>query len=386
MSLSQKFRRMSVGLAAVSALAVLVAACGGGGSSGAASGSGDVAPAAPGTAASTWPATTMDVPDTLTLSLSGGFQASNSAAFAAVAGPLAQLGKKYGVEVKTINSESGAQAISALLGGSADICVCGTPRALAATASGERLVGVFSPNVGNGTVVIGPKKDQAALGTDVTKYQRATWAYASSGGVNFNAAQAVAASAGLDFASIKQLAFGDVSAAIPTLQSGRAQLMFVDPGSAANAVDLGVGYVVTNLLDPKVMAAVTGASYDTGIWFKPDFVAKYPALVQAVVTSLVESQIKLSKASSTEALALMTPAFQAANKDPKVWEQLWQFVQPSIAAADGGFRPDYVKSTLDGALKAKAIKSVTPELSAAFDDQYVAKAYQLLGVPRPTGS
>ena len=42
--------------------------------------------------------------------------------------------------------------------------------------------------------------------------------------------------------------------------------------------------------------------YPTGAWVKPAFLQNYPEFAQAVVTSLVESQLKLQKAISIHSL------------------------------------------------------------------------------------
>lgn len=325
-------------------------------------------------------------PKSLTISLSGGLQASNAAFFAAEAGPLHDVVTKAGVQLKTVNSESGSQAMASLVGGSADICVCGTNRALAATAAGERLVGIFTPSLGNGTVVVGAKKYEATLGTNVAGYADKTWGYASTGGTNAVGAQALAESAGLTWSKTKQLAYGDIGAAIPTLQSGQAQLLAMDPAAAAKAVTVGVGYVVANLLDPQTMRKVTGDQYATAMWVRPGFLSDHPDFAQAVVTSFVQSLAALQKSSSAQALAMMPKDFKAANNDPAAWDQLWRLVQPAIAGSDGGFHPSVIESTLKSSKAAGAIKDSTPALRAVFDDALVLKAYTQLGVARPSGS
>ncbi len=320
-------------------------------------------------------------PDTLNISISGGIQATHVAMFAAIEGRLADAADHYGVKIEPFLAASGADAIAALSGGSAQICVCGTVRAIAAIGSGQDLQAIFNPFVGNGTVLVGAKKYETSIGSDIAGYADKTWAFASEGGTNAIAAQSVAESNGLDWDNINYVTYGDVAAGIPTLESGRADLMAFDPVSAANAVRLGIGYIVANLLDPENPLLDTSSIVSTSVWARTDFVDEHPEFTQVIVTALVQTLLELQaeSGSSGDILSALPADFQEAFDDPAIWDAQWAIVEPAINGTDGHFTDDNVTSALDEAVRAGAIPAADDSLRARFRNEFVDQAYEQIG-------
>lgn len=323
----------------------------------------------------------IDTPGTLNIAISGGIQSVHVAMFAAIEGKLAEAAEHYGVKVETFLAASGSDASAALAGGSAQICVCGTARSIAAVNSGQDLEAIFNPFVGNGTVLVGAKKYESTIGGDLAGYADKTWAFASEGGTNAVAAQSVAEANGLDWGKINHVTYGDVAAGIPTLQSGRADLMAFDPVSAANAVALGVGYIIANLLDPENPVLDTSSIVSTSVWARGDFVKEYPEFVQVIVTSLVQTLHLLQDNSDSAAriLDMLPKDFQDAFDDPAIWEAQWSIVKPAIGGTDGHFTDDNIESALEEAIRAKAITAADDSLRARFHNEFVDTAYEQIG-------
>lgn len=344
---------------------------------------------APTTAASTVPESIpADVPrpGSLTILTSGTqYPALFGVAFAALNGPLAEVGKQYGVDIKLQTVGSGGAAITALTSGGADMAFVSAPRVLAAIEAGENLVSVFNPFLGNVSILVGAKKYETSIGTDVSKYGDKTWALVAEGGAPAIGAQDAAVAAGLDWTKVNRVITGDDASLIPTLQSGQGDLIVTDPGPAANAVALGIGYVVSNQLDPATIASQGhGTVIGVPATVKADFVQKYPQFTQAVVTALVQSFVALQTASGPEALALMPQDFQKSRDGAAdVWDEEWKLSQAGMVAAFGDFPAQAITNSIDSAKTYGLITDVTDAMSSAFNSSFVDQAYKDLGLPGP---
>jgi hypothetical protein len=324
-------------------------------------------------------------PSSITISVVGQYLAIYGSLWAATDG-FNSVAQRFHTKISYSVYGSGGDALTALLGGSVQIAAgASATQGLEAAAAGKSLSYVANMFRGGGVVLVGAKKYEPSRGTDIAKYANATFGYTSEGSTSQVFSAAIVQHAGLSWANTKHLALGAITAFEPALATGRADIVAMDPDSAAKAVADGVGYPVLNTNVAASFTPVAGTILDNGLIVTPSFRQQYPALVQALVTAFVQGLLKVQNMTSpTTALTLMPSDFQAVHNDPKLFALSWGFSQPAFAQTDGSAPADAVAATEKLALTPAQLSK--PQVKQFFDNSLVTAAYAQLKVKPSAGA
>jgi NitT/TauT family transport system substrate-binding protein len=296
-----------------------------------------------------------------------------------------KVAQDFNTKITMQSFGKGADALTALLGGSVQVSAgASTDSMIKAAAHGQKLVATANIFTGGGFVLVGAKKFEATTGTDIAKFTDATWGYTSEGSTSQIYTAAIVEHAGLTWADEKHVALGSIAAFVPALQSGRADVVAMDPTSAAKAVADGVGYKLFNTNDATLFVPIGGEILGNSLTFTDTFRTQYPELVQALTNAYLKSLLKLRTITdASAAYNLMPPDFQKAHPNDAVLAIDWSFSQPAWAATDGSFTARGIADTVKSAgLTPEQAQS--PEVKALFDNSYIDTAYKQLGVARPS--
>jgi NitT/TauT family transport system substrate-binding protein len=297
-------------------------------------------------------------------------------------GLLDEVAERFGTNVEFINTGNDTDALTALLSGRADIAGIGVNNVMAAASQGRDLVVTPSLSVGTPIVLVGPKRYETERGTDLSLYDGARLGIYVEG--TTPTADALMQDAGIDYESVP---LGSTSAMLPALEAGRIDLTVMDFGSAARTVAAGDGYIVA---EPDEFPDQVRDFLGGGLVYSPEFVERYPELVDAITAALINGLTSAQAAERpAEALALFTPEFQETYSDPATWELLWALVEQVIEGSDGGFSQDQLEATIEIAVAGDRITqaqadALEPNLREIFDDNRTNRAYEQLGISRPT--
>jgi NitT/TauT family transport system substrate-binding protein len=111
--------------------------------------------------------------------------------------------KKYNTKFSYQPFSKGSDALTALLGGSVQICNCAFTTALKGAIAGKAVNYFGNIFNGAGNVIVGAKKYEASRCTDISKYSGATFGYTSEGSTSQAFLKKAAEHAGLDWAKEK---------------------------------------------------------------------------------------------------------------------------------------------------------------------------------------
>jgi NitT/TauT family transport system substrate-binding protein len=321
-------------------------------------------------------------PGQVSISVTGNWITSYAPLWAA-APQLAEIEKKYNTKITYPSFGKGTDAMTAVLGGSAQICDCSYNTGLKAALAKGKLRYVVNMFDGAGTVAVAAKKYEGERGTDLTKFNGGTWGYTSEGSLSQTNLKAAAEHAGMNWKDQKGIAVGSVSAFGPALQSGRVDIAMMDVASAAKSVQDGVGYPVLNSNDLSVFGPITGTIIGNGLVMTDEFRDKYPDLAQEIVTAVVAGANQVRTQTDPAALLAMMPAgFRQAHADNAAFAREWAFTQPSFLPTDGSTPEQAVRDTTTGQFSDAELAS---QKAKEFpDNSMVDKAYQQLKIARPT--
>lgn len=323
-----------------------------------------------------------DAPSSISISVAGQYLSIYGPLWAANAG-FDSVASKFHTKISFSSFGSGGDALTALLGGSVQMAAgASATQGMEAVVQGKHLSYVANIFRGGGVVLVGAKKYEASRGTDVAKYKDATFGYTAEGSTSQVFSKAVVEHAGLTWSKVNHLALGSITAFEPGLASGRADIVAMDPDSAAKTVKDGVGYPVLNTNVAADFTPIAGTILDNGLIVTTSLKNKYPKLVQALVTAFVQGLLKVRDVRSpTAALKVMPSAFQKAHSDPKLYALSWGYSQPAFAQTDGSSPAAAIAATEKAALDPD--QRSKPGLTQFFDNSLVDVAYQQLKVSRP---
>ncbi|BBG02561.1 MULTISPECIES: ABC transporter substrate-binding protein [Pseudonocardia] len=300
----------------------------------------------------------------------------------AAAPELAEVERRFGTTIEYPSFGKGSDALTAVLGGSAEICNCLFPTGLRAAAQGQKLTYTANFFIGPGTVLVAAARHEAQRGTDLARFDGAAFGYSSEGGSDQRSLAAAIDHAGLDWSRQNGIAVGSIAGYLPALESGRVDLAMMDATSAAQAVRDGVGYVVLNTNDYDAFAPVGGAVPGSGLLFSDAFRDAHPELAQEIVTAVVAGLNRVRAEQDADAVYdVLPPEFHAANPDRDAFRAQWALIRPSFEAADGTIgaetlRDATARTFTDGAPPAT-------DTEGFVDNEPVERAYADLGIPRP---
>lgn len=280
-------------------------------------------------------------------------------------GAFDKVEEEFGTDIEFTELGTAQDAVNAMLGGSAQVSLAALNSYLIVEASGKDVVATFAPFIGGGGVLIGAKKYEESRGTDLSKYDGATFGYTSEGSGSQLLMKLAAENAGLSWDSLQHVAFGQPSAGLPLLDAGRIDVAAVDPSTAAQAIDNGQAYLILNLNDPDTAGPVVGEQLGTVFGFNKSFTTDYPELTKALVAALVEGldAVKAVADDPDAVLALFPQDVQ--DKLGEGFARAWEFSAPGVTASDGSMPEKAVQDTLSFGTSAGQL---TPEQAAVVDD------------------
>ena len=290
---------------------------------------------------------------------------------------LSAVGKGYfedeGIKIQQDIYESGTLAFSAFAGGSDDFCICGATQLMTSNAQGRNFVGIFNQYIGGAVVFIGAKKYEKSRGTDLAAYDGATWGYTAEGSVSQVFMDRAATAAGLDWAKQKHAALGAVSAYIPSLQQGSADIITMDVASAARAIDLGLGYPVFNTNDPSKVESLWGQQLGLPMVTTQSTIDKNPDLTQRFVNALYRGlrDVQESGSDSAAILALMPASFRSTTSE--LYPTIFPFIKDAFSNIDGSFTDKQIADTKALAVET-GVLTKGADAAAGFDNSFVEKA------------
>jgi ABC-type nitrate/sulfonate/bicarbonate transport system substrate-binding protein len=245
--------------------------------------------------------------------------------------------KKYGVKVKTTYFDSGPQLTSSMVGKSTQFLIIG-PLTLIAAANKGTLDPLITSQVDGpgGVVLVGAKKYQSSRGSDLSQYKGGNWAFTSVGSTTQITMKALSQKAGLNWDSdVKGLPLGADSAMIPAMRAGRIDIASLSPNGAAEAVNLGIGYVVANAMDPSVGKPAWGNAVGTAVATTKGFADKYPAFTRDLTADINRAfeYVKTNADDPEKVYAAASPKFRSAiSKEDFV--VAWQYAKLSYTGYD----------------------------------------------------
>lgn len=279
--------------------------------------------------------------------------------------------KQFGVVIELLDTPTGEVAAAALAGDSAQLCACSALRTVNAVEAGQDYRAIFNGYSGSGNVLVAAKKFESTVRKDISGFRDATWAYTSEGGNTAILAEQVATANGLDWARVKRVTIGDAAAFAPALQTGQAEIIAMDSGSAARVIKAGIGYVVMNSNELAVQREF-GFLIGTPLIAKVSFLDENRDIARAIVAALQRELAWLKAAGPDQVLPKMTPEFQASRADAGSWSVEWQIARPALEAVDGTFSERQIADTLNAAVSSGAVdRHAVPSLGAVFSNEFV---------------
>ena len=308
------------------------------GSSTATSAAGTPESSVPDSSGATQPLPTGDAPATVTIA-AGGTQA-----FLAYASHLAARGsnmfapveERFHTKIEFMDGGAGGDMIALLAGGKADGLLVGIGPHAAATTGGVKMTGVVQLLERGSLVLVGAKKYEQDRGTDISKYSDATWGYTSPGANSELISKLASGNAGLKWDNLTTIAFGQTSAGMEGVRTGRLDIVAVDTSTAGRMIDQGIGYLVWKD-QPQVFGAYLAMA--------DGFIEKYPELTQAIVDVYLEARKKVEAVGNDpqEILAMFPEEYRKA-LEPGL-QYAWPITRP-LLTADAEFTPARLDETV----------------------------------------
>ena len=333
-------------------------------------------------------------PTTVTIATGGGYLTLYSAMWIAFSSKyLEPIDKKFHTHIVTSNYASGATSFPALLGGSAQFAEGAANSSASFIAAGEPLVNILVVYTGTGTVLVGAKKYQQSIGTDVAGYNGKTWCYTVAGTLTEAADIAEAEQAGLNWSNQTGIAVGSAAAFLPTLENGECDISQMDTGSATLAVSEGIGYIVENPNITSVGEKMTGGKAPLiGVTLATSraFTKNYPAFVQAIVDAcikalvFVQSHVKAPGAIYADLTSGMTNSLPLST-----YRNQWRITYPVLTGSSGIFSKTELSITSRWYHRLGIVtgpQAAVIDSNSYFTNKFVDQAYADLGLPKPAAS
>lgn len=292
--------------------------------------------------------------------------------------------EKRGILIEVQNFGGAVPAFAAFAGGSADMAIVGPTQIMTAGGTGRDVIGFFNLFHGGAVVFMGAKKYEAARGQDLKKYDGSNWAYTAEGSVSQIFMGRAAQSVGLTWEKQGRLAVGGVAAFVPSLQTGRADLIAMDMKSGALSVKLGIGYPVLNTLDPAAVEHIWGRQLGLPLSTTRAFAAKYPKVVQDMADAMREGLLAVQNNidNPAEILKMMPADFQEANRAD--FAEQWELVKPAFMQTDGTFSEKALTDTVAFAKATRVLDKIDMakfDANKLFDNTWAKQA--IANVPNP---
>jgi ABC-type nitrate/sulfonate/bicarbonate transport system substrate-binding protein len=373
-------------VAAAAALSMLVAACSSSKKSNSSLGSSTTAAPAGVSGTGTGPA-----PGSVNIGYAGGYSLSFLPVIVAQgSGFLADVGTRFNTSVKFDVYGGGTQAEPAFLGGTDQFMVIGSNSWVPAVLQGKDQVGVFSEQESVGIVMAAANKVKDSKGTDLAKFDGATWCQTGPVGTAHTAIALAVQKAGLKIEKQKIVSVGSVSAYTPALQAGRCDINSEDTTSAATQELQNVGYVVANYVDPTVSAALAGHIIGIPLTTSSSFAAKYPELTQAIVDATLKGLQFISlNVNNPSAIYAKLPSDMQKQITPELFNKAFTYYGAGYSMNQNAamFTQQAATDTIALLKATNGIDpSAVPDPSKLWTNRFVIQAYKDLATSPQTGA
>lgn len=250
---------------------------------------------------------------------------------------------------------------------------------------GKSAVALFPSFVGMALVFVAAEKYQQSRGSDVASYAKSTWCDTGPNSGSANALAALAGANGLNPSKLNVVSVGGVAAFLPSIQSGRCDIVTMDTTHAAIAVEQGLGYILANTNDPAVFKKLAGNQLGNELVTTPAFIQKYPALVQAIVTAEMKALLFVKKhAADPATIYAALPSEFTSTSSEQSFAQQFALGAPSFTGNTGLMSTQQIDDTLALLVKYGVLTSVSQANSAeTFNSSFAKQAYKQLGQPTP---
>jgi ABC-type nitrate/sulfonate/bicarbonate transport system substrate-binding protein len=301
------------------------------------------------------------------------------------AGYFEAVDKAFHTTIETDNYASGTLAVTGFLGGKDQFTNSAQSEIAAPASEGRKIQVVYQEYSGSGIVLVGAAKYKTSRGSNTAAYNGATWCYTAPGSPGEVASIGAATKAGLNWADQKPISIGTTAAYLSTLASGQCAITAMDATNAAKAESEGIGYTVQNQNVAAIGKEIYGQSgllIGSVIAASTDFVAKYPALTQAIVQAFVKANVYLQQHADNPAqiYSLLPQEFKSSNTETQFAYQ-WSLVGPSYTSSSGVISSASIALSEANERSQKILSAPVPP--DTYNNTYVIEAYKALGLGTP---
>jgi hypothetical protein len=328
-------------------------------------------------------------PSIVKIGLAGGYAPNFLPVLVAMgAGYYDQVAARFHTSISFDVYGGGLTGEAAFLGGTDQFEVIAPASYLPAYLGGKDQVFIFGENNALGIDMIAPLKYKATR-SSVAEFNSGTWCQISPIGTSNTGALLEAALNHLDISKLNLTTIGSVAAVLPSVQTGRCDIVSGDVNSAASGIINGVSYVVDNLQLTPPTVHLMGDQMGIPLSTSHAFLSQYPQLSRAIVDATLEGlRFIQHNLNNANAVYDKLPAEAQAAAAIGAFAEAYSLLAPSFGPefTSGEFTTQEVNDTLWNLEAAKTIpvgSEVNP--SRIWDNAYVIQAYKDLHLPKPTG-
>lgn len=283
--------------------------------------------------------------------------------------------KDEGLEIETVDTESGSKGLQALLGGSAELTAGAYEHTIQMQAKGVAIRSIALYGRSGGTV-LGIAKAKAKSSPPSVKDLKGDLVGVSAPGSSTHVfLNLVLGKAGMTPDDVSILGVGNSSAAVAALRAGRvAAISSVDP--IMTELDLAGDIVVlADARTPEGGQAIYGGPYASGCIYVPaEFIAKYPNTAQAIANAIVRTLKWIKAAPVDKIIAALPPEYSRAN--PTLYRAALERNLSGIPD-DGLVSEAAAKTVLTVVAKSDAKFDASKiDLAKTYDNRFVQNALQ----------
>lgn len=285
--------------------------------------------------------------------------------------------KEEGLTVETVDAGSGAKAMQALVGGSADVDVGSYEHTIQLQSRGQiiRMVTLMRRATGIAVVVGAGKADEIKSPKDLKGKIVGVSSPGSSTHIFLNL---LLAQAGLQASDVSVVGVGTGSVAIAAIKAGKIDaLSTIDP-TITMVTRGGDAKVLYDTRTEEGTKAVYGGQYaSVGLMFTDAFIKANPKSVQALVNAMVRAMIWIQK-NDVNAIMKVLPA-NVVGADPQVYAEALKNSFYTVST-NGNVTTEAAENVMKVVLVADpAVAKTKIDLALTYDNSFVEKALAKYG-------
>jgi NitT/TauT family transport system substrate-binding protein len=330
-------------------------------------------------------------PASVKIGLAGGYLVNYLPAIVALgAGYYNQVDTRFNTVISFDPQAGGVQAEPAFLGGTDQFVITTPATYIPPSLQGEDQVAVFNQGVGLGLVFSAPAKYQTSRGKNIAKYSPGTWCET---GLNGSSNAAILLVAGVNKLNLSNLNVTNIvspAAVLPSIQSGRCDMVSADSNSAAQGILQNISYVPVNTVDPSVSIPLIGEVLGVPLTTSNKFINQYPQLAQAIIDATLKGLlfVQQNAHNPTALYKALPPEMTSGLTEPIFTKALSLFQQAYTAKYNSGtFTAQMINDTISFDKATKQVPlTAQANPSKLFTNKLVLQAYTDLGLTPATGS